>query len=202
MIAAMEVAPLADRGYFVETAFVAPAVAMALREHALARDRDGAFRPAAVGRGDARVERRDVRGDRNLWLDETAPADVERPLIEALESLRARINRELFLGLWDFEAHYAIYPPGACYAKHRDRFAGEDERAPSRVVSFVVYLNERWRAGDGGALRLHVGDSHVDVLPERGTLACFLAERIEHEVLPATRERLAVTGWFRRRVTM
>jgi SM-20-related protein len=27
----------------------------------------------------------------------------------------------------------------------------------------------------------------------------FLSERIEHEVLPATRERLSITGWFRRR---
>jgi SM-20-related protein len=27
----------------------------------------------------------------------------------------------------------------------------------------------------------------------------FLTERFEHEVLPATRERLSITGWFRRR---
>jgi SM-20-related protein len=28
---------------------------------------------------------------------------------------------------------------------------------------------------------------------------CFLSERFEHEVLPATRERLSIAGWFRRR---
>jgi len=28
---------------------------------------------------------------------------------------------------------------------------------------------------------------------------CFLSERFEHEVLPAKRERVALTGWFRRR---
>jgi SM-20-related protein len=27
----------------------------------------------------------------------------------------------------------------------------------------------------------------------------FLTERFEHEVLAATRERLSITGWFRRR---
>jgi SM-20-related protein len=38
-----------------------------------------------------------------------------------------------------------------------------------------------------------------DVLPEGGTLVAFLADRFPHEVLPATRERLAFTGWYRRR---
>jgi SM-20-related protein len=70
----------------------------------------------------------------------------------------------------------------------------------ARVLSCVIYLNEAWTADDGGALRLHVSAREaIDVLPVGGTLVCFLADRYEHEVLPATRERLAVTGWFRRR---
>jgi SM-20-related protein len=28
---------------------------------------------------------------------------------------------------------------------------------------------------------------------------CFMSDRIEHEVRPASRERLSLTGWFRRR---
>ena len=32
-----------------------------------------------------------------------------------------------------------------------------------------------------------------------GTLVCFLSERFEHEVLPATRSRWSLTGWFRSR---
>jgi SM-20-related protein len=200
MIAVMDVESLCDRGFAVVPDFVAGDVARALREHALALDAQGAFRPAGVGRGDARTERSDVRGDRILWLDETMPAAVERPLIDALSTLRERVNAALYLGLWDFEAHYALYPPGAFYARHRDRFAANRSGASSRVLSFVVYLNEVWRPGDGGALRLHLDDGvQLDVLPQRGTLACFLAERFEHEVLPAIRARLAVTGWFRQR---
>ena len=38
-----------------------------------------------------------------------------------------------------------------------------------------------------------------DVLPEGGTLVCFLSQRFWHEVLPARRERLSLTGWFRGR---
>ena len=200
MIAAMDVDAFERDGFAVTPRFLAVNAVRALRERALALDAAGALVRAAVGRGAARTLRNDVRGDRIAWLDDASPHAAERPLIEALAKLRADLNRVLYLGLWDFEAHYAIYAPGTFYARHRDRFAGDTTRAPSRIVSFVVYLNARWRACDGGALRLHVdGDRHVDVLPEEGTLACFLAERFEHEVLPATRPRLAVTGWFRDR---
>ena len=98
--------------------------------------------------------------------------------------------------MFTFEAHYAIYPRGGFYRRHRDRFHDDD----ARVLSCVLYLNEGWSPEHGGALRLHLdGNESRDVLPAGGTLACFLSERFEHEVLPATRERLALTGWFRRR---
>ena len=183
----MDIDAFARDGYAIAPAFAVADVVAALRERAMTLEKCGALVPAAVGRGDLRSVRADVRGDRIAWLDEAAPHDTE-------------LNAALCFGLWDFEAHYALYPPGAFYARHRDRFASEAAGAPSRVVSFVLYLNERWQPSDGGALRIHVdGERHVDVLPRGGTLACFLAERFDHEVLPATRPRLAVTGWLRRR---
>jgi len=91
--------------------------------------------------------------------------------------------------------HYALYPPGAGYARHRDRFRDDD----ARVLSCVAYLNDRWGPHDGGALRLHLDGGPRDVAPIGGTLVAFLADRVEHEVLPATRQRLAVAGWFRSR---
>jgi SM-20-related protein len=38
-----------------------------------------------------------------------------------------------------------------------------------------------------------------DVVPAGGCLVVFLSGEVPHEVLPATRERLSLTGWFRRR---
>jgi len=35
-----------------------------------------------------------------------------------------------------------------------------------------------------------------DVPPLAGTLVTFLSGEFPHEVLPTTRERLSVTGWF------
>jgi SM-20-related protein len=63
----------------------------------------------------------------------------------------------------------------------------------------VLYLNEDWSTGDSGALRMHLPEGAHDILPAGGTLVCFVSEQFEHEVLPSTRERLAVAGWFRRR---
>ena len=94
-----------------------------------------------------------------------------------------------------FEAHVAIYPPGTGYTRHADRFA----RDPRRALSTVLYLNEDWQPGDGGALRIHLGGgAWRDLEPRGGTLVIFASE-LEHEVLPARRERLSLAGWFKRR---
>lgn len=186
---------LADGGLAVVADFLDANAVAVLRAHAgelAARD---ALQPAAVGRSTGRVQVTGVRGDRILWLDEHAIAPAEQPFVEAMRALRDVLNRELMLGLVRLEAHYALYPPGAAYARHRDRFRDDDARA----LSCVLYLNEAWSADDGGALRLYLDDGVRDVLPEGGTLVTFLSERFEHEVLPARRPRLALTGWWRRR---
>jgi SM-20-related protein len=120
-------------------------------------------------------------------------------LWQALEALRLALNNTLWLGLFSFDAHYALYPPGAFYRRHRDQFRGSAASSDVRVISCAIYLNENWTLADGGALRIYDGQRAREVPPAAGTLVCFLSERFEHEVLPATRERLALTGWFRRR---
>lgn len=144
-----------------------------------------------------------MRGDRTLWLDPNSAEAAHRSLAEAMETLRLALNEGLQLGLFSFEAHYALYPPGASYRRHRDAFHDAGATADARVISCALYLNSGWAPEDGGALRIHdgiYGDQRAhDVLPVSGTLACFLSQRFEHEVLPAKRDRLAVTGWFRRR---
>jgi len=188
-------AAIERRGWAVEGSFLPQPAIAGLRTEARRRDAAGEFRPAGVGRGASRVERSDIRGDRILWLDEQPRCAAEAALAEALAALRAALNQAFFLGLESFEGHYAIYPAGAFYRRHRDRFRDDD----ARVISCALYLNEDWSAGDGGALRIHLDSGARDILPTGGTLACFVAERFEHEVLPSARERLAVTGWFRRR---
>jgi SM-20-related protein len=192
-------AAIAADGVAIEADFLPQSTIDALTRETQARDAAGEFHPAGIGRGPAHMLRSDLRGDRILWLDESAAGSAEMPVWPALDALRLALNETLQLGLFSFEAHYALYPPGAFYGRHVDRFRASADSSDVRVISCALYLNPNWRPDDGGALCIYDGERARHVLPLAGTLVCFLSDRFEHEVLPATRERLSLTGWFRRR---
>ncbi|MFY2764102.1 2OG-Fe(II) oxygenase [Arenimonas sp. MALMAid1274] len=170
------------------------ALLVAAREEAITHAASGRLQPAATGRaGDRRHA--GLRGDATLWLDDPACGAAARALLAGLDQLRVELNRRLLLGLDEVEAHFAHYPVGASYARHRDRFRSDD----ARVLSLVVYLNPDWPGDAGGALRLHLPEGPQDIAPRQGTLAVFLSDGIEHEVRPATRPRFSVAAWFRQR---
>lgn len=187
-------ASLSERGWHVWPDFLPPAAIAALAADCRARDEAGELADAATGRAAVRAAS-PLRGDRTRWFDETALSAGQAGYWLAMQTLRQTLNRRLLLGMETLEAHYALYPPGAGYARHRDRFRDND----ARVLSSVLYLNHGWNGSDGGALRLHLPAGPYDVMPVGGTLAVFLSADIEHEVMPATRERLSIAGWFRRR---
>jgi len=186
---------LATRGFGIVDEFVAGSLLSDLRARCLSLHASGGLRQARIGRGTQEREAPEVRGDFISWL--SAPAlDAEQLLLARFEDLRTALNRGLMAGLEDFQGHFALYPSGATYARHVDRLVGTDVRA----ISVALYLNEDWAADEGGALRIYTGSgASEDVLPRGGRLVAFQSERFEHEVLPATRERLSFTGWYRRR---
>ena len=157
--------------------------------------RDDSLRPAAIGRAGEQQIVPEVRGDHIRWLDDCPPTAAQAAYMEAMTALRYTLNRTLLLGLDSYETHYALYPPGAGYRKHVDRFQDN----PLRTVSVVLYLNSQWQQGDGGELRLHLASGTVDVAPRAGTLAVFMSDSIVHEVLPTQQHRASLVGWFRRR---
>jgi SM-20-related protein len=168
-------------------------------ECAAARE-EGAFRRAGVGRGDSLAVRGEIRGDEVLWLRPGEFSVEQEIYLALLETLRLALNRRFFLGLFDFEGHFAVYPEGAFYKPHLDRHSGTDER----VVTVILYLNPDWQPGDGGELKLWTTASGQEggftlIEPRLGTLVCFLAGDFWHEVLPAKKTRMSITGWFRQR---
>lgn len=186
---------LATHGWSQQSIFLPQALTAELAGECRRRSATGELTPAGIGHGEQQQVQAGIRGDRIDWLEpgQCASGDAYLAL---MESLRQALNRELFLGLDELESHFALYPPGAYYQRHLDRFRDDD----SRTVSAVLYLNEAWQPDEGGELRLYLPDGRVhDVVPQGGCLACFLSAVIPHEVLPATRERLSLTGWFRRR---
>jgi SM-20-related protein len=190
----MTATALGERGWQVWPDFLPPAAIAALAADCRARDAAGELGDATTGRAALRTAST-LRGDRTRWFDDTTLSAAQAAYWSAMQALRQALNRRLLLGMETLEAHYALYPPGAGYARHRDRFRDSD----ARVLSSVLYLNRDWNADDGGALRLHLPNGPHDIAPIGGTLVLFLSADIEHEVLPSTRERLSIAGWFRRR---
>ena len=157
-------------------------------------DDHGRFHAAQIGRGAAKKRIGTIRGDVICWLD--SHHSVDQAFLAWMEELRVGLNAALFLGLYDYECHYAIYASGACYARHSDVLAG----ARNRVLSTVYYLNESWQASDGGELLLFGQDDDeviATVNPEFGTMIIFLSESFPHQVLAASKSRRSIVGWFR-----
>ena len=189
---------LASKGWTIRDEFLPAELVRQLAAECGQRQAQGLLVRAGVGRGQAKAVQEAVRGDSIQWLEagQSAPVDA---YLAAAESLRLMLNRSLYLGLEDYESHFALYPPGAFYQKHLDRFRDDDRRE----ISAVFYLNEHWKAADGGELRLFLDDQqeaqHLDIQPVSGRLVLFRSAQLSHAVLPAKRERLSLTGWFRRR---
>jgi len=152
------------------------------------------FKPAGTGRRSCRRLNPFVRRDRILWLDAAHPEDAT--FLDWMEKLRLALNGRLYLGLFDYEAHFAHYPAGAFYKRHLDAFIGE----ANRLVTTVLYLNPGWTVADGGELLLYAGNGEEiqpRTLPVFGTLAVFLSEEFPHAVAVTNRDRYSVAGWFR-----
>ena len=158
----------------------------------------GQFTKAAVGKGDQKQVRAEIRSDEVLWMDPTALSPLQAIFWEKVTEVQQVLNRRCFLGLKSFEGHFARYPIGSFYKRHLDQF----HAVPHRIVTIILYLNESWTEADGGQLRMYFpqedGSERVeDVLPLGGRLVVFLSEEIPHEVLPTHKERISITGWLR-----
>jgi SM-20-related protein len=189
---------LEARGWVCLDGFLAPDEARELAAECLEAREAGEFRRARVGRGSDLVIREDIRRDEVLWLADKTSGPAARRYLGRLEELRLAINRRLFLGLFDFEGHFAVYPPGAFYKAHLDRHRGTADR----VVTAILYLNDGWKAEDAGRLKIWTEPGRQEgrfewVEPRLGTLVVFLAGDHWHEVEEANKTRASVTGWFR-----
>jgi SM-20-related protein len=190
---------IAEDGIVVLSDFLPESAIAGLRDEAGRLGGQGAFRRAGIGAGGDYRTRDEIRGDEIFWIEPDSASAPLRVALDALETMRLALNRELYLGLIDFECHLARYRAGAGYQRHYDQL----RRDGRRQVTLTLYLNQDWREADGGKLRVFLDESEpsreLDILPAAGTLVAFLSARFAHQVLPCARERLSLTCWFRRR---
>ncbi|MCA8904289.1 MAG: 2OG-Fe(II) oxygenase [Hyphomonas sp.] len=188
---------LAQKGWSWQPGFLPDALYRALREDVLAIDAEDELELAGVGRDDAFLLDRSIRRSRIAWMDRSTPAQAA--FLDWAETLREAINRTLMIGLFEFEACFAVYRPGGFYDRHLDSFEG----AKNRVVSLVVYLNEDWKAEDGGALLVwpegagEEAEPVAALLPEGAGVALMLSETIPHAVAATRATRYAIAAWWR-----
>lgn len=184
-------------GYGIVDDFLTPDEVATLAGRLRTRRAAGQFRAAGIGNQQVTVENT-IRGDEILWLDEATATPDERAFLHRIDAFVQYVNQTCYLGLRESEFHYALYPPGTFYKRHLDQFWSDSRRK----LSVICYLNADWQKDDGGQLALFLPqddgtERRVTVAPVGGRLVCFESGRLEHEVLPATRERLSVTGWLK-----
>ena len=188
---------LAQNGYAIVPDFLSPAVTTALLAECQDLYNQGKTHTAGIGQGSRHRVLPTVRTDQIVWLDSADLTPAQTIYWQAMEDLRQCLNRAYFLGLVDYECHYAYYPAGGYYKRHRDAFQGTNRRR----ISSVFYMNFDGTAADGGQLRLFVpddaGHATVDIPPVAGTLVIFDSQTMEHEVLPTQAIRHSLAGWLR-----
>jgi SM-20-related protein len=154
------------------------------------------FSLAGIGRlNDLQIDKT-IRKDKTYWFDGSSQAQLTYQAI--MESIKTTLNRQFFMGLFDYECHYAKYTNGDFYKKHLDAFKGRS----NRVFTTVLYLNTPVQGGELVIYKPKSKEVEVVIKPIAGTLVMFESERFAHEVLPAINERYSIAGWFRKNASI
>lgn len=206
-----QLSKITEHGFCVMDNFISQTTALALSSEINLLHDSAQMHEAGTGQTLISINKQ-LRGDSIYWLDEADASIAQQLYFGQMEALRIGLNQHLYLGLFALESHLALYPIGASYKKHIDRFKQPNNSrkidASVRQISCVLYLNQDWLEEDGGHLRLYVNpvDATIDtpakaalainISPVGGRLVIFLSDTFYHEVLPAIRDRRSLTGWF------
>jgi SM-20-related protein len=183
---------LAEKGFSVTDSFLDDSEIEAILSVDEFKNKMLHFKKAGIGNSASLKINESVRGDYISWVD-TKKAHLSISVyVNRLKALQVYLNKTLFLSLKDIELHLTSYPVGSYYRRHVDQFKQQDHRK----ISVILYLNRDWRSEQGGQLRVYSQSNEIDIFPVAGRLVCMRSDLIEHEVLPASRERLSVTGWM------
>lgn len=187
-----------EKSYAIIDDFINEDLRVSLLNEQSALLKAGKFKEAAVGKGDKKQVRSEIRNDQVLWIDSENLNEFESQYWTKVDEIRQAINRRCYLGLKSFEGHFARYPKGSFYIRHLDQF----HQVSYRLITVIIYLNDSWTPEDEGVLRMYVpqedgSEKIMDVLPKGGRLVVFMSGEIPHEVMPTKKERISITGWLR-----
>jgi SM-20-related protein len=204
---------LNTQGYVIVDNFIPEDLQQALRDDVQSLRKESQFAIAKIGQDATNTLNTNIRVAETCFLGpsklQNQPNSAREQMYKVLDQLRSDLpNQPLDKNL--SELLYAYYPQGGFYRRHRDAIPGS--ASTLRKYSLLLYLNQDWRAENGGQLRMHFdsgGDelppgespNYRDVDPTGGTLVLFESDKVPHEVLDTNTERVAVVGWYNRPVT-
>ena len=181
---------LVKDGYIIITDALDPQLATNLKQFAL--DETNYKQAGISSNSDLHLDK-NRRRDKIQWLSDNEVSQSE--FLAFSNTLKEKLNRELYLGINYYESHFAIYGEGDFYETHIDAF----KHSKNRVVTTVYYLNDDWDEKDGGELIIYDENNNflTKVVPHANTLIVFLSDKFPHEVKPAKKKRYSIAGWFR-----
>jgi len=174
--------------------FLPAAVTADLKANLLNLYTENKLRSAGTGNGAVAVQDKSMRGDLIFWLDRNNNNAAENEFFDILDRFINHLNSTCYTGITGYEFHYTLYEPGTFYKKHVDRFRNN----PARQFSIIFYLNENWQQEDGGQLCIYHDEEVQQIFPENGKSVFFKSDQLEHEVCPAKKPRMSITGWLKR----
>lgn len=152
------------------------------------------YHRAQIGRGANQADNNQIRSDSTHWLSESGQTKSQSNYLTLMNELQNDINQSLYLGLREFECHFAKYQPTNFYKKHLDQHRGRDVRK----ITAITYLNNVEKGGELVLYKDELSDDIIEIIsPKQATFVCFLSSEIYHEVKPTAQDRYSITGWFR-----
>ena len=208
---------LADKKYVIIPNFLPAALQEDLRTDVSELRAADKFNVAKIGQDATNALNTQIRVAETCFLGPGRYTDVPSPAREELYATLDKARQDLAnyfeqpLDSQLTELLYAYYPQGGFYRRHRDAIPGS--ASILREYSLLLYLNKDWKDEDGGKLRMHFdggGDAvpeggepnFMDISPQGGTLVLFESDAVPHEVLDTQKERIAVIGWYNKKMTL
>lgn len=185
-----------SKGFSILDNFLCPKIGNELLDIAVQLEENNQLRAAKIGTQETTALNTTIRKDKIHWLDEQPAHPAIKIYFDAIIAIATTLNQAFYLGLNEFETHFAYYAPGSFYKKHIDQFNNKK----NRQISFVYYLNAEWQESFGGHLSLYDKEDKplAEVLPTFNRLICFQSD-LPHEVNLTTQPRWSIAGWMKTR---
>lgn len=182
---------LSEKDYVIADDFISDELYQQIMQFFHKLEEQESLKKAGIGSSQDFQVKKEVRGDLIYWLEQQRDTSISG-FFDLMEELNENLRRFCFISLSGSEFHLAKYPAGTHYDRHIDQFNNRN----NRQITVLIYLNENWKKGDGGELKIYNDNGNVLVEPIAKRLLLFKSDVVEHEVLKTNVPRYSLTGWL------